>query len=225
MPYFRRYRPWQRGEFVLAFIDTAAGGLDDCAGQFLSHKWLDIPTVMQAHVTITAMTPQLHTELEGIYEQTGVRPVVAYERNNGGGFEMERLARLNRSGDYILYTMKALDPLSRSMVDTGKLGWDTNTGTRPKMLQDLDEALKGRAFHMYDRPTIDQAYSFIVNPKTGKPEAEQGAKDDLIMALAGVNQLYQTERPQTEDSGGSVVETMPIGGYNKEPSVLIAGEQ
>lgn len=223
MQYFRRHRQWQRGEFVLAFEDTAAGGLDNCAAVFMSNRWLDIPTVMHAHVTATATTPLIHTELENIYSQTGVRPVVAFERQNGGGFEMDRLARLNRLGNYRIYTMKALDPSGR-LVDTGKLGYDTNTATRPKMLQDLDNGLRSQLMHFYDRAIVNEMFSFIVNPKTGKPEAEEGARDDLVMALAGVWQLYQTERPEDDDQGGGVVETMPPNSYNKEPGVLYAGD-
>lgn len=206
--YFRRYRAWQPGEFVLAFQDTGAGGLDNCAAQFLSQRWLDVPTVMQAHITATATTPLIHEELESIYTQTGVRPVVAFERNNGGGFEMDRLARLNRLGNYRIYTMKQLSPTGK-LVDSGKLGFDTNTATRPKMLSDLDDGLNSRLIHLYDRPTVNEAFSFIVNPKTGKAEAEQGAHDDLIMALAGVWQLYQTEKPEVDEEEGGVVETMP----------------
>jgi hypothetical protein len=207
--FFRRYRPWQRGEFVLVFQDTGAGGADNCAAQFLSHKWLDVPTVMQAHITATATTPLLHAELEDIFDKTGIRPVVAFERNNGGGFEMDRLSRLNRLGNYRIYTMKALDPRGK-LIDTGKLGFDTNTATRPKMLSDLDDGMNSHLLHLYDRPTTNELFSFIVNPKTGKPEAEQGAHDDLVMSLAGVWQLYQTERPETASSGGAVVETMPV---------------
>jgi hypothetical protein len=208
--YFRRYRPWQRGEFVLVFQDTGAGGADNCAAQFLSQRWLDVPTVMQAHITATATTPLIHAELEDIYDQTGVRPVVAFERNNGGGFEMDRLARLNRLGNYRIYTMKALNP-SGKLVDTGKLGFDTNTATRPKMLSDLDDGLNSRLLHLYDRPTTNELFSFIVNPKTGKAEAEQGAHDDLVMSLAGVWQLYQTEKPESNEDSGGVVETVPVG--------------
>lgn len=217
--YFRRYRPWQRGEFVLVFQDTGAGGADNCAAQFLSHRWLDVPTVMQAHITATATTPLIHAELESIFDQTGVRPVVAFERNNGGGFEMDRLARLNRLGNYRIYTMKALNAQGK-LVDTGKLGFDTNTATRPKMLSDLDDGLNSHLMHLYDRATVNEAFSFIVNPKTGKAEAEQGAHDDLIMALAGVWQLYQTEKLESDEQGGNVVETIPAG-YNSGGIVYV----
>ena len=218
---FKRFRPLQRGEFMIVFADTAAGGGDNCAVQFLSHKWLDVPEVYHSKVTASYMTPLLHEELTKISKVTGVPPIVAYERNNGGGFEMDRLARLNRYGDYRIYTMKNLDPTGR-LVDTGKLGWDTNTGSRPKMLQDLKDAVESNVIHVYHRQTVDEMFSFIIS-KTGKPEAEEGAHHDLVMALAGAWQLYQTEKPLIEQGGG-VVETMPYGAGGKEAGVLVAEE-
>jgi hypothetical protein len=193
-------------------VDTAAGGNDRVAGQFMSHRWLDVPEILHAHVTITAVTPLIHEELLSIYKQTSIRPIVCYERNNGGAFELERLSRLNRHGDYRIYTMQRLDS-SGHLTDSGVMGWDTNTATRPKMLQELDDGLNSRLLHLYDRQTINEMFSFIVNPKNGKAEAEEGAHDDLVMSLAGVWQMYQTEKPEEDEQGGSVVETSPTG-YN-----------
>lgn len=216
---FKQFRPFQHGEFVIAFADVAAGGIDNCAVQFLSHKWLDVPLVYHAQVTGSFMTPLIHEKLSEISRLTGVAPMVAFERNNGGSFEMDRLARLNRYGAYRIYTMKNVDPTGR-VIDTGKLGWDTNTATRPKMLQELKDALEGRLLHVYHRQTVNELFSFIIKP-SGRAEAEVGAHDDLVMSLAGVWQLYQTEAPMKETSGG-VVETVPLGGQQKEAGVLYA---
>lgn len=216
---FKRYRDWQKGEFCICFVDMAMGGADNCAAQFLSHKWLDVPQVYHANVTGSFVTPLLHEELTKISRETGVTPIVAFERNNGGGFEMDRLARLNRYGDYRIYTMKNIDPSGR-MIDTGKLGWDTNPATRPKMLQELKDAIEGQLLHLYHRQTVDELFSFIVTP-SGRAEAEHGAHDDLVMSLAGAWQLYQTEKPMLEQGGG-VVETVPYGAEYKEAGILYA---
>ena len=217
---FHRFRPLQSGEFIIAFADVAAGGNDYCAVQFLSHKWLDVPLVYHAQVTGSFMTPLIHQELIKIAKETGIAPIVAFERNNGGGFEMDRLARLNRYGDYRIYTMKALDPTG-SLVDTGKLGFDTNMATRPKMLQDLKDGIEGRMLHLYHKQTVNEMFSFVIKP-TGKAEAEDGAHDDLVMSLAGAWQLYQTEEPRLEQGGG-VVETDEGIGYYKEAGTLVVG--
>lgn len=218
---FKQFRPFQQGEFIICFVDPSAGGGDNTAVHFLSHKWLDVPMVYHSNYTITYVTPLLHQMLTRISKETGIAPIVAYERNNGGGFEMERLGRLNRYGDYRIYTMKTLSPTGQ-LMDTGKLGWDTNIGTRPKMLQELKEAVEGEIIHIYHRLTLDEMFSFIISPN-GKPEAEQNAHDDLVMALAGAWQLYQTESPMKEQGGG-VVETTEGRANYKEAGVLVVGD-
>jgi len=194
---FRRYRKYERGEFYIVFADTAAGGLDWCAAQFLCKEKLDVPVVFHSKATATEMTPTLHQELEKIYDQTGVQPVIAYERNNGGFFEMERLAALNRQGKYRIYTEKSNVGTTDSTEQTTRLGYTTSSATRPVMLSMLKEALDNRLLRIYDKPTVNEMFSFIVSQTSSswKAQAEKGAHDDLIMSLAGAWQLYQTENP------------------------------
>ncbi len=197
---FRRYRPYQKGEFIVVGVDTSWGGTDYCAAQLLSKTMLDVPTVYHSKVLATEMTPQIHLELEKIYDQTGVKPVVAFERNNGGIAEIERLATLNRNGKYIIYLEKSRVGDTRVMEDGTKLGWTTSSATRPIMLSMLKEAIDNRLIGIYDKPTITEMFSFIVSQTSSswKAQAESGAHDDLIMALAIAWQLYQTENPTVQ---------------------------
>jgi hypothetical protein len=143
------------------------------------------------------MTPHIHTELETIYDKTGVQPVVAYERNNGGIAEIERLASLNRLGKYRIYQEKAnLGSINATEAST-RLGFTTSRATRPTMISMLKEAIDNKLLKIYDKPTINEMFSFIINQTSTswKAEAERGAHDDLIMSLAGAWQLYQSEAP------------------------------
>jgi len=120
--------------------------------------------------------------------------VVAFERNNGGVFEMERLASLNKMQKFIVFEMYTYGKLRN---DTRrKLGWDTNSATRPKMLADLKDAVDRRLIQIHDYKTIQEMFSFVtVQTSTAwKAQAERGAHDDLIMSLAIAWQLYQTEK-------------------------------
>lgn len=192
---FRRYRHYERGEFYVVGVDTAWGGTDYCVAQFLSKTNLDIPTVFHSKVLATEMTPRIHNELERIYNETGVKPVVAYERNNGGVAEIERLATLNRDGKYRIYQEKRNMASTDVTEDSVKLGWTTSSSSRPTMLSMLKEAIDNRLIRIYDKPTINEMFSFIVSQTSSswKAQAEQGAHDDLIMALAIAWQLYQSE--------------------------------
>lgn len=192
---FRRYRQFQPGEFVVVGADTATGLGDYCAAQFLSKSKLDVPVVYHSKSIATDMTPLIHMELEKVYDQTQVTPVVAFERNNGGVFEMERLATLNRNGKYKVFIMPTYGTTENA--DAKKLGWDTNTATRPKMLQDLKQAIDNQLVRVYDKPTVTEMFSFIVQRTTSsvKAQAEANAHDDLIMSLAIAWQLQQMEEP------------------------------
>lgn len=191
----RKYRDWKRGEFVVVGADTAAGGLDYCTAQFLSKTHLDVPLVYHSKVIATEMTPILHLELERIYDQTGVKPVIAPETNAGGTFEIERLAKLNRNGKYIMYQQKKNVGTTDSTEDSVKLGYTTTSATRPTMLSMLKEAIDNKLITLYDKPTVNEMFSFIISQTSSswKAQAENGAHDDLIMALAIAWQLYQSE--------------------------------
>jgi hypothetical protein len=194
---WREYRNFEPGEFVLVFADTAAGGGDFCAAHFMSKTKLDIPLVYHSKTIATEMTPKIHEKLEEIYDITGVRPVVAYERNNGGFFEMDRLSSLNRNQKYTIYRTKVNQGTKYKDSEGPKLGWDTNSATRPVMLQMIKEAVDNRLITIYDRPTVNEMFSFVeVQTSTmWRAQAEKSAHDDLVMALAGVWQMYQTEKP------------------------------
>lgn len=194
---FRRYRRYEPNEFFVVFADTAWGGLDYSACQFLSKTRLDVPTVYHSKSMATEMTPLIHNELERIHDETGVQPVVAFERNNGGVAELERLAALNRGGKYRIYTEKQNIGSTESTENSIRLGYTTNSATRPTMLSMLKEAVDNRLVRIYDKPTINEMFAFIVSQTSSswKAQAEKGAHDDLIMALAGAWQLYQTENP------------------------------
>ena len=196
---FRRYREYKPNEFYVVFADTAWGGLDYCAAQFLCKTTLDVPVVYHSKTIASEMTPLIHTELERIYDETKVKPVVAFERNNGGVAEIERLASLNRMGKYRIYTEKSNIGSTETTENSSKLGWTTTSATRPQMLQMLKEVVDNRLLNIYDKPTVNEMFSFIISQTSSswKAQAEQGAHDDLIMALAGAWQLYQSENPIT----------------------------
>lgn len=196
----RRYRNWEKGEFVIIYGDTAWGGLDYSAAIFLSKTNLDTPLIYHAKVLASEMTPILHQEAEKIHDITGVQPVVCLERQNGGIAELERLATLNRLGKYRIYQQKTNMGTTDAVAETIKLGFDVNSATRPTMLSMLKEAIDNKLITIYDKPTINEMFSFIISQTSSswKAQAEQGAHDDLIMSLAGAWQLYQSEEPKSK---------------------------
>lgn len=194
---FRKYRKYEPGEFIICAVDCAAGGGDFTAGQFLSKTHLDVPTVYHKKVIVTEATPLIAAELELIYDQTGVKPIVSFERNFGGMFELDRLHTLNRLQKYRIYRQKRNVGAKYNMTDDPRFGLDTNVATRTPMLNMLKEAVDNRLIQIYDRPTINELFSFVEVRTTTmwRAQAEKNAHDDLVMALAQAMFLYQTEEP------------------------------
>lgn len=194
---FRFYRKPERGEFFVVFADTSAGGLDYSACQFLSKTRVDVPIVYHSKKLATEMTNELAPFLARLYNYTGVKPTVAYENNAGGIFELERLAHMPEASTYDIFKMPNVGKTDNA--DSVKLGWSTNSATRPRMLADLKDAIDHRVLRVYDKPTINELFSFIVSQTSSswKAQAEQGAHDDLVMSLAGAWQLYQLVQQPT----------------------------
>lgn len=192
---WRQYREIKPREFFVVFADTSYGAGDYCAVQFLSKTNIDVPLVYHSKTIATNMTNEIYPVLEKIFDITGIKPVVAYERQNGGAFEMDRLASLNRQSKFEIFKMPTYGTTDNEQ--SNKLGWDTNTATRPQMLQDLKDGIDHNALRVYDKPTITELYSFILarTSSTIKAQAEKGAHDDLVMSLAGAWQLYQMCNP------------------------------
>lgn len=211
---WRQYRNITEGEHLLVFADTSAGAKDYSAVQFISRQKIDVPLVYHSRKMATEMTNELMPVLEKLYDITGVKPLVAFERNNGGVFEMERLASLNRRGKFDIFKMPTYGK-GWENEDAIKLGWDTNTATRPKMLSDLKDAIDKQVLTIYDRPTIEELFSFVIakTSSSWKAQAEKGAHDDLVMSLAGAWQLYQYSK---EYSGFNSAGTGPFAQYLKQ---------
>ncbi len=210
-PFISQYREIKRGEFIMIFADCAQGGSDANHAKFLSRKELDIPLTYHRNGVAAKMTGDMYQILQTIYDITGVPPVVAFERNNGGGSEMERLQAMNREGKYRIFTMprigqerKAAEDGNESAEDddtensTKLLGWNTTGTTRPMMCGDGLDAIESKSFTIYDRETIEEMFTFVVNERTGRPEADRGAHDDRVMSFFGVVQMFNRVKPPSK---------------------------
>lgn len=188
---WRQYRVLDRNEFFVVAGDPSTGLGDYSTSIFLSTTKLDVPLIYHSKAIASQMTTEIFPVLEKLHDFTTLPPVIAYERNNGGVFEMDRLAALNRHNKFTIFKPNQYgidDP-----QETNKLGWETNTATRPAMLSQLKEAIDKQLITIYDRHLINELLSFVVvqTTSTWKAQAERGAHDDMVMALAIAWQLYR----------------------------------
>ena len=191
---FRQYRRPEVGENIIVYGDTAVGGADYCAAQFFSRTRLDFFMVYHARVVGTEMTNSIFPVIEKLFDLTKIKPLVAYERNNGGAFEMDRIATLNRAGKYELFKMPTAGRIETP--EATKYGVDVNSAVRPAMLGNFKEAVDKRLVGIYDKPTINELFSFIVSQTSSswKAQAESGAHDDLVMSAAGAWFVYENSK-------------------------------
>lgn len=180
------YREPQPGELIVIGADPAEGG-DYCAAQVISKKQADQVMTFHARIDSAQFGHELNKIGKYIHMKTGEYPMIAVERNVG----MATINVLQTHNYPKLFRMKTIGDIDQHEI-TDRIGWSTNTATRPKMLDELSLALKQQAIGIFDMETIKELMSFIRNERTGKAEAAVGSHDDLVMALAIAWQVYGT---------------------------------
>ena len=198
---FRLYRQPNPNEFFVCGADPAEGN-DYCAAQWVSKGTQEVILTFQARMESSQFGYELYKGSQLIYNTARVWPVIGVERNTGQA-TIARLLDLNYPALY-----RHTDTGNPDAVEEKKIGWPTNTGTRPMMLDDLALAIRQGVLHVYDKPTLKEMLSFIRHPKTGKPEAEQGTHDDLVMSLAIAWQLY-TRVPTPDTNAQPLIQEAP----------------
>ena len=87
-----------------------------------------------------------------------------------------------------LYLRTSVDKLTNSERETP--GFDTNSKTKPLIIDQLRMAFRKGEVAIYDRNTIAELRTYIVNDH-GKMEAESGCHDDDVMSLALANHIHE----------------------------------
>ena len=78
-----------------------------------------------------------------------------------------------------------------------KYGFRTDRITRPLILAELQEIFKENIQYITDIDILKEALVFIKNEK-GRPEAQEGCHDDLIMGTAITYYISSEQRTETE---------------------------
>jgi len=112
--------------------------------------------------------------------------LIGIERNNMGVAVVKKLDELGYKNQY---RMEVLDELGMKVKD--KLGWETNTRTRPILISDLNQVVFERQLIIRSSDIIGEMKSFVKGP-SGKPEAQAGTHDDLVIATGIAYQMYKS---------------------------------
>lgn len=113
------------------------------------------------------------------------RAWVGPEINNHGLTTAKAIQRTGYTRLYQRHT--APDKMEQEATD--KVGWRTDTATRPVMLDDLRRAIREGSFLISSEGLLDECTTFVIDSK-GKPQAQVGCYDDRVMATAIALQIH-----------------------------------
>lgn len=112
---------------------------------------------------------------------------IACEVNNHGLLTNVRLAK-DFAYPNVHQTVVKDHTLDR---ETTRIGFETNTKTKPMAVDELRAAFRDGLIRVNDRQTLEEMRAFIVTEE-GKLEAEPGHHDDAVMSLAIANHVHQS---------------------------------
>lgn len=181
---FKLFREPEKGEFFVCGADPSEGG-DYCSGTWKSKKYADTVLSYHARIESTQFGYELEKGSRFLFKKTGLWPCIGVERNTG----MATIAKLIDLNYPNLFKMKSFD--RQTQKEEEKIGWHTNSATRPKLLDDHALSIRQGVNKIFDKTTVNEHMTFIRNPKTGKPEAEVGMNDDTVFSEGIAWQLYQ----------------------------------
>jgi hypothetical protein len=183
--------------------DTSSGGSTDYSGiQVFDVDAFEIVAEYQGKIDPDLLAVEAY-RCGRIYNNALAVP----ETTGGWGFSvLQELKRLRYPN---MYTRSVLDRLTKKWTDV--TGWDTSVKTRPYMLDTLEKVLRERELGLYSLRAVSELGTFV-RDDAGRPAAQPGCNDDLVVSLAiavtvGLEQPKQLKRPvekQHEPSVSSV---------------------
>lgn len=178
----KQYRPYVIGG------DTAGEGSDFFTGQVL-----DNTTGKQAAVLRHQFDEDLYARQMYCLGRYYNDALIGIEANYSS-YPIRELERLRYPRQYV---RQAEDTFTHKVRDS--FGFQTTGKTRPVIISTLITAARDDISGIVDRSTLEEMLTFVRN-EDFRAEAEEGAHDDLVMALAIAHYI----RPQQ-----SYVEAMP----------------
>lgn len=164
------------GHTYVIGADTAEGlvGKDYSAAVVLDKNTREQVATLRGHMKPKVFAEKL-VELAGYYKSTqDFEPQLAVERNNHGHA-------------VILWLEEELNYPNLFTHNDDRVGWKTNSVTRPIMLDTFIDAVEEQEVKIYDPVIINEAMKLIDN--NGKTEAMEGHHDDAVIATSIALQL------------------------------------
>lgn len=115
---------------------------------------------------------------------------------NFSTYAVRELERLHYPKQYVRETIDDYTHKPRHSY-----GFRTDERTRPVAIAELVRVARDHIDYLRDRATLEEMLTFVRNER-GRPEAEQGAHDDCIMALAIAHYIRPQQAYTAVEDGG-----------------------
>lgn len=166
------YRLPQAGHLYVIGADTAGEGSDWFCGQVVDHMTGEQVCTLRQKYDEDLFAKQLYCL--GIYYETALIAVEA----NFSSYPIRELERLGYPRQYVRET-----PDTFTHKPLQSFGFRTTSTTRPLILAGLVTLVREHCTWLNDRETLAELLTFVRN-EHGRAEAQAGAHDDCVMALA-----------------------------------------
>lgn len=168
------YKKPESGHTYVIGVDTAGDGSDSAVAQVLDAYSMDQVAILRsADVAEDIVTRQVYC-LGMYYNQA----LIGIETNYST-YPVRELQRLRYPHQYV---RQVFDDATQSIQL--KYGFITNTKSRAAIISNLVRFVRECTDCINSKVTIAEMLTFIRNPDTYKPEAEEGGHDDTVMAMA-----------------------------------------
>ncbi len=159
-------------EFFVIGADTAGEGSDYFAAQVINNETGEQAAVLHGYYDEDLFAAQLYCL--GKYYNNALIGVEA----NFSSYPIKELERLGYKNQFV---RQSEDTFTHKVVNS--YGFKTTSATRPVIIADLIEEVREKPEFLNDRETLEEMLTFVRNER-GRAEAQAGAHDDLVMALA-----------------------------------------
>lgn len=176
------YAPPEEGVPYVIGADTAGEGSDFFAAQVLDNRTGAQAAVLHSAFDEDVFARQLYCL--GRYYNSALIGIEA----NFSSYPIRELERLGYENQAVRITEDSFTHAPKKSY-----GVRTTAQTRPVMLGELVREVRDRPENLVDRATLSELLTFVRNER-GRPEAQSGSHDDLVMALAIAHYI----RPQQE---------------------------
>lgn len=154
--------------------DTAGEGSDSCVLQVIDAITLEQVAILRDQDMNEDIFAWQAYSL-GMFYNTALIAIEA----NWSTYPIMELERLRYPKQYV---RESIDRFTHDIKQS--FGFRTDSKTRPVIIANLIKVLREDVNVINDLTTISEALTFVRNKDTYNPEAEEGAHDDTIMALA-----------------------------------------